>query len=200
MRKHSSGSSEDDDVSLVEPPTDASLRLHAEEPRLSAKPATKLDRRRSLDRRPSFSVSRRSSSANWRSPESRNGQGEKLPAAGRTAPSSPLGLILAPTGELQPKGTKKAPETRLAGRRPQWRSPWAVGVLGLLTSIVGLGFLLTVLHSSVTRQLDPKGCRMSYMRPSYAKLNEFDTEHTRLASKYSLYLYREQGVDHDTKV
>ncbi|SPQ20057.1 cb516840-41ca-456e-a224-aaf7ec81a98f [Thermothielavioides terrestris] len=41
---------------------------------------------------------------------------------------------------------------------------------------------------------------MSYMRPSYAKLNEFDTEHTRLASKYSLYLYREQGVDHDTKV
>ncbi|KAL2024000.1 hypothetical protein VTK56DRAFT_235 [Thermocarpiscus australiensis] len=41
---------------------------------------------------------------------------------------------------------------------------------------------------------------MSYMRPSYAKLNEFDTEHTRLASKYSLYLYREQGIDHDTKV
>ena len=41
---------------------------------------------------------------------------------------------------------------------------------------------------------------MSYMRPSYAKLSDFDTEHTRLASKYSLYLYREQGIDHDVKV
>lgn len=42
---------------------------------------------------------------------------------------------------------------------------------------------------------------MSYMRPSYARLNDFDTEHTRFASKYSLYLYREQGImDHDTKV
>ncbi|KAL2261714.1 hypothetical protein VTK26DRAFT_3536 [Humicola hyalothermophila] len=41
---------------------------------------------------------------------------------------------------------------------------------------------------------------MSYMRPSYIKLDEFDTEHTRLAAKYSLYLYREQGIDHDAKV
>lgn len=41
---------------------------------------------------------------------------------------------------------------------------------------------------------------MSYMRPSYARLNDFDTEHTRFASKYSLYLYREQGIDEDVKV
>ena len=41
---------------------------------------------------------------------------------------------------------------------------------------------------------------MSYMRPSYARLNDFDTEHTRFASKYSLYLYREQGIDDDAKV
>jgi hypothetical protein len=59
---------------------------------------------------------------------------------------------------------------------------------------------MVIINSLVTRQLDPKGCRMSYMRPSYAKLNDFDTEHTRFASKYSLYLYREQGVDDDTKV
>lgn len=36
---------------------------------------------------------------------------------------------------------------------------------------------------------------MSYMRPSYIHFSEFDTEHTRFASKYSLYLYREQGID-----
>jgi len=103
-------------------------------------------------------------------------------------------------GQLQAKEAEKAPETGAVGRRPPWRSPWAISFLALVASIVGIGCLITVLHSSVTRQIDPKGCRMSYMRPSYAKLNEFDTEHTRLASKYSLYLYREQGIDHDTKV
>lgn len=107
---------------------------------------------------------------------------------------------MSSNGELQAKEMEKAPETKPVGRRPPWKSPWAIGFLALVTSIVGLGFLLAVLHSSVTRQLDPKGCRMSYMRPSYAKINDFDTEHTRLASKYSLYLYREQGVDYDTKV
>jgi hypothetical protein len=33
------------------------------------------------------------------------------------------------------------------------------------------------------------------MRPTYIKLVEFDSEHTRFASKYSLYLYRERGID-----
>jgi hypothetical protein len=38
------------------------------------------------------------------------------------------------------------------------------------------------------------------MRPSFAKLSDFDTEHTRFASKYSTYLYREGLIDEDTKV
>lgn len=33
------------------------------------------------------------------------------------------------------------------------------------------------------------------MSPAYAKLHAFDASHTPLASKYSLYLYREQGKD-----
>ena len=36
---------------------------------------------------------------------------------------------------------------------------------------------------------------MSMMAPAYLKLSGFDTEHSRFASKYSLYLYREEGVD-----
>ncbi|KKY15939.1 putative gpi inositol-deacylase [Phaeomoniella chlamydospora] len=36
---------------------------------------------------------------------------------------------------------------------------------------------------------------MSMMSPTYIKLSGFDTEHTRFATKYSLYLYREEGVD-----
>lgn len=41
---------------------------------------------------------------------------------------------------------------------------------------------------------------MSYMMPSFARFSDFDTEYTRFASKYSLYLYREGGVDEDTRV
>ncbi|KAL2137417.1 hypothetical protein VTI74DRAFT_38 [Chaetomium olivicolor] len=115
-------------------------------------------------------------------------------------PSSPLGLAWTTNGVARPKEMEKTSEPRVAGRRPQWKNPWATSFLALVTSILGIGFLFAVVHSSVTRQLDPKGCRMSYMRPSYAKLEDFDTEYTRLASKYTLYLYREQGVDHDTKV
>lgn len=36
---------------------------------------------------------------------------------------------------------------------------------------------------------------MSYMYQSYAKLQSFDTKHTRLASRYSLYLYRDAKYD-----
>jgi len=56
------------------------------------------------------------------------------------------------------------------------------------------------MHSFHHRQLDPKGCAMSYMRPTFIHLPDFDTEHSRLASKYSLYLYREAGVDEDPNV
>ena len=60
--------------------------------------------------------------------------------------------------------------------------------------------LLTVVHSFLNRQQDPKGCAMSYMRPRFDRFPDFDTEHTRFASKYSLYLYREGGIDEDIRV
>jgi GPI inositol-deacylase len=40
---------------------------------------------------------------------------------------------------------------------------------------------------------------MSTMTPTYIKMTGFDTEHSRFATKYSLYLYREEGVDHYTQ-
>lgn len=39
---------------------------------------------------------------------------------------------------------------------------------------------------------------MSMMTPTYIKLSGFDTEHSRFATKYSLYLYREEGIDEYT--
>lgn len=85
-------------------------------------------------------------------------------------------------------------------RRARWRNPWSLSLLTLFTTSLAALFLLTIVHSFLTRQLDPKGCAMSYMRPSFVRYSDFDTEHTRFASKYSLYLYREGIIDENPKV
>jgi glycosylphosphatidylinositol deacylase len=92
------------------------------------------------------------------------------------------------------------PESRQNVRRSKLRSPWSCSALTLVTTSLATICLVAIIHSFLSRQLDTKGCRMSYMRPSFAKLSDFDTEHTRFASKYSVYLYREGMVDEDTKV
>ncbi|RKF72143.1 GPI inositol-deacylase [Golovinomyces cichoracearum] len=84
--------------------------------------------------------------------------------------------------------------------RPRHQGPWSISTLTLVTTAAAIVFLSSIVFSFSSRQLDPKGCRMSYMRPSFVKLSDFDTEHTYFASKYSTYLYREGGIDDDTKV
>ena len=78
--------------------------------------------------------------------------------------------------------------------RPR-RGIWSISRLAFITALMGIVILSSILGSFFGRPSDPKGCRMSYMRPSYVRFSEFDTEHTRFATKYSLYLYREQGID-----
>ncbi|KAF3179124.1 GPI inositol deacylase [Orbilia oligospora] len=85
------------------------------------------------------------------------------------------------------------------GRRPRLRSVWHCGFLILSVTVCSLLGLASIFHSSTNLQMDQKGCRMSYMRPSYARLEDFDTEHSRFASKYSIYLYREENVDDTSK-
>lgn len=68
----------------------------------------------------------------------------------------------------------------------------------LIVATVGLLllYLMAYLYSTPQRcDADSPGCRQVYMSPSYARLKALDESHTRLASKYSLYLYREQGQD-----
>ncbi|KAK9452737.1 PGAP1-like protein-domain-containing protein [Dipodascopsis uninucleata] len=64
-------------------------------------------------------------------------------------------------------------------------------------AIVFFSFLifLGILFSFFFRQQESRGCRTPYMSPSYARIKSFDTSHTRFATKYALYLYREQGLD-----
>ena len=87
-----------------------------------------------------------------------------------------------------------------AGSRRLTRHRWSMSILSIVIAALGIAFLSTILRSLVARESDSKGCRMSYMRPSYMRFSEFDTEHTRFATKYSLYLYREQGIDDENKV
>ncbi|CDO96487.1 unnamed protein product [Kluyveromyces dobzhanskii CBS 2104] len=44
---------------------------------------------------------------------------------------------------------------------------------------------------------DTPKCRSIYMYPSYARIDGFDHRHTKLAKKYHIYLYREQGKDRE---
>ncbi|GAB7354645.1 hypothetical protein MBLNU459_g5077t2 [Dothideomycetes sp. NU459] len=84
--------------------------------------------------------------------------------------------------------------------RARLRSPWSCSPVTLSCTALSLLLLFVIVQSFLSRQLDPKGCAMSYMAPAFAKFTDFDTEHTRFASKYSLYLYREGGIDTDTRV
>ncbi|KAL7895402.1 PGAP1-like domain-containing protein [Trichoderma sp. SZMC 28014] len=111
------------------------------------------------------------------------------PSHAAVASFSPLSL---PTSSHSMTTSKKPPLASLGARN---RSLWFMSVLSFFVATAGVGLLVAIFRSLTTRQIEPKGCRMSYMRPSYIHFSEFDTEHTRFASKYSLYLYREQGID-----
>lgn len=106
-------------------------------------------------------------------------------------PSDSTGLAMSPPAVT---------DTEHSAWRRRMRNPWACSLYMFLATLLGLALLFVMAHSFMTKQLDVKGCEMSYMRPSYSKYNDFDTEYTRFASKYSLYLYREGGVDGDSRV
>ena len=56
-------------------------------------------------------------------------------------------------------------------------------------------FMLYTLQSFGARQVGSNGCGIPVMSPTFIRMLGFDTEHTRFASKYNLYLYREEGID-----
>ncbi|KAI9850189.1 MAG: GPI inositol deacylase [Thelocarpon superellum] len=129
------------------------------------------------------------------------------PATGVRTDSTTNGSSVSPALEIVPRPPPSPPPPPLkdmadprARRRWRWRSPWFSSPLTLLVTALASLLLVLILHAFATRQIDVKGCRMSYMRPAFAKLAGFDTEHTRFASKYSLYLYREGMIDEDPEV
>lgn len=206
MRRRSSGSAAEDDgddSTTTNPDRDTIVDEHAREgkvePKKSSQPhnhprkglSLELDRRKSSDKRPSTARSRRPSNnnTNWHNTTT-DVSLEKNRQPLREA------LINFSPGKSEIADNMAEPRTR----RTRFRSPWSCSLLAVLVTAISTVFLVTIVHSFANRQLDNKGCRMSWMSPAFAKLSDFDTEHTRFASKYSTYLYREQGVDEDIKV
>ncbi|KAF9929779.1 GPI inositol deacylase [Linnemannia zychae] len=70
-------------------------------------------------------------------------------------------------------------------------SVWLTSILVLSAIVLGC-----VIHSSFNFQLDPKGCMMTYMQPSYYRILGMDATITRFAGKYNLLLYRDEYDDH----
>jgi hypothetical protein len=91
---------------------------------------------------------------------------------------------------------ESSPETSQRIRHHRLRSPWSISILVLSTALAGVFFLLYITHSFVNRPVGADGCQVPMMSPTYLRMVGFDAEHTRFASKYNLYLYREEGVDH----
>jgi GPI inositol-deacylase len=74
-------------------------------------------------------------------------------------------------------------------------SIWAFKPLTSIVTVVALLSIAIIVHSALYLQMDPQGCGMSYMSPTYIRMEGFDSEYSRFASKYGLYLYREEGVN-----
>jgi hypothetical protein len=109
----------------------------------------------------------------------------------RQVPGDDESASLEETSSLLPRSPNKP---NLRDGRVRIR-PRGCSLISFILACLSMAFLGLVAHSFLNLQRDPKGCKMSFMYPSYAKLNDFDTEHTRFATKYSLYLYREQKMD-----
>ncbi|KAJ4165376.1 hypothetical protein LMH87_007010 [Akanthomyces muscarius] len=184
MTRHSFGSTDDgEESSSIDP--DLAAELDSRPSGLKSRPL-------------STRVAHRPSNLDWNQAASSNGNGH---ASAKPVTSSPP-LSQSPTLPATSSGMGHPKQSPPARHRSYGRrfGTWSISLFALCTAALGLLLLGGIVHSLVTRQQDVKGCRMSYMRPSYIHLREFDTEHTRFATKYSLHLYREEGLDDETKL
>ncbi|KAI0478773.1 GPI inositol-deacylase [Xylariaceae sp. FL0804] len=193
MQRRSSGSSEDSPDASVKP-----SRGHGK-PKLNSPishnrnshNSRRSERQRNPGTKLASAPSRTSDGqqVNWQLCQSRDAAAARSSAAAVTI-----------TPDDATVGGKKMAEWKGRSRPPRSRSPWTMSLLALFTSVAGVALMFSVLYSSLSLHCDSKGCRMSWMSPSFIHFTDFDTEHTRFASKYSLYLYREQGTEPGNKV
>ncbi|KAI9368847.1 PGAP1-like protein-domain-containing protein [Aspergillus egyptiacus] len=88
-----------------------------------------------------------------------------------------------------------SPDSQYRSRLSRLRSPWSCSILTALATVVAGFFLFSIFRSFSALQAGSDGCGVPVMSPTFLRMVGFDTEHTRFASKYNLFLYREEGVD-----
>ncbi|KAJ5149134.1 hypothetical protein N7448_000712 [Penicillium atrosanguineum] len=178
MHRRSSGSPVEDDTedSPTRSPDDHGQAIEPNDKSRSqiARHGTSFDLRR--DKGSSNPRSRNSSL--WRTPSSQPSNDTK---------TMPLGSPRLPLEAPSPDG-RPARQSRL-------RSTWSISILTAFTTLAAVAFLLSTMRSFATRQVGGDGCGVPMMSPTFIRMLEFDTEHTRFASKYNLFVYREEGVD-----
>lgn len=186
-----SNCNEDGDESENPPPP-----LEEEEERSGGSIACAVREKGSLS--PGDSVSRKGSLIGGGKEVERGGWSEKSGNPPSIVPSIPASAKEAAGWTTENK--EKMEDSRNSARRGKIRSSWVCSLGTMLVAFTSAFVLWNIIISFRDRQCDAKGCRMSRMSPVYLKANDFDTEHTRFASKYDLYLYREHGVDDDYPV
>lgn len=139
------------------------------------------------------STPRSRNSGLWRTPSSSSTSSTTAMATASTETKSSSASFLMPLASQRlPMGT--SPESSRF-RSSRLRSPWTCSILTALTTLVASVFLFFIVRSFSARQAGEDGCGIPVMSPTFLHMVGFDTEHTRFASKYNLYLYREEGVD-----
>lgn len=181
MRRRSSGSPLEDEaqgsLSVVQAPPDQSDGADT----CDTSPTSRLQVAKDYGRRRESESSERS-----RNPHSKSNCSSQDPAPNGSSVMIPL------------HSQRLAVDSSAKVNKLRWsrvRNPWRCTLSALATTALALLALLSIIHSYATRQVDTTGCVVPLMNPAFIKLLGFDNEHTRFASKYGLYLYREGGVD-----
>ncbi|KAK9463098.1 PGAP1-like protein-domain-containing protein [Lipomyces oligophaga] len=128
-----------------------------------------------------------------------------------TSPSAPLSSSSSPRPQTPTSTLTTSASTISSGsspRRPRFAARYFRRRSSILISpptrtyyrtlsivVVGTLLLTLMLYSSIWLQTEFDHCQQPSFSQSYAKIKSFTAEHSRLASKYSLYLYREQSID-----
>lgn len=172
MHRRSSGSPVEDEDSSVSR-TDDGNAIDEKTRSQIAQRGTSFDLRREGSATP-----RSRNSSMWRTPSFQPSNDTK---------SMPLGSPRLPM-EVPPSGGRRA-------RQSRQRSPWSCSILTAFTTCAAVAILVCIVGSFTGRQHGGDGCGVPMMSPTFIRMLEFDTEHTRFASKYNLFVYREEGVD-----
>ncbi|KKK16283.1 hypothetical protein P175DRAFT_0504604 [Aspergillus ochraceoroseus IBT 24754] len=102
---------------------------------------------------------------------------------------------MMPLTSSQRLSVETSPDPQHRSRSSRLRSPWESSVLTALTTVLASLLLFSIFRSFSALQTGSNGCGIPVMSPTFLRMVGFDTEHTRFASKYNLFLYREEGVD-----